>query len=355
MDPRFVDTITGRGIPLRGHDIETVLYQIGLVAGEKDTVLIYFAGHGIYEERTTIAFWVPTDAQAGVPISYLSASSIAEAVQRMQANKVIIISDSCFSGALLRGGGGLFYDRPAGNSIFGQIQNPPTIRNLTLRYAGLQSLAGGLTTEAPPALSVYQYKSGLPATWQWNTGVQIMLTKSTVLDAAYTGEHATNLVENVDINAVDFGVAFLPGNQDPTQTSPLPGAAVVPTDQMRAFRGFSGISQAVPRSWLNAHTLELSLTRRFTRGLAFGLNDTILLVQRGSTAARLQHNPDGTFSERPDQKDQDAEHPGEDGSTDEVLAEVHDRERTDGNAPGRARWMNPLSCRSLGRQWRWWH
>jgi len=206
---------------------------------------------------------------------------------------------------VLRGGGGLFYDRPAGNSIFGQIQNPPTIRNLTLRYAGLQSLAGGLTTEAPPALSVYQYKSGLPATWQWNTGVQIMLTKSTVLDAAYTGEHATNLVENVDINAVDFGAAFLPGNQDPTQTSPLPGAAVVPTDQMRAFRGFSGISQAVPRGWLNAHTLELSLTRRFTRGLAFGLNDTILLVQRGSTAARLQHNPDGTFSERPDQKDQD--------------------------------------------------
>lgn len=86
-------------------DIETVLYKIGLVAGEKDTVLIYFAGHGIYEEKTTIAFWVPSDAEAGVPISYLSASTIAESVQRMQANKVILISDSCFSGALLRGGG----------------------------------------------------------------------------------------------------------------------------------------------------------------------------------------------------------------------------------------------------------
>ncbi len=203
---------------------------------------------------------------------------------------------------VLRGGGGLFYDRPAGNSIFGQIQNPPTIQNLTLRYAGLQSLAGGLTTEAPPALSVYRYKSGLPATWQWNTGIQFMLPKSAVLDIAYTGERATNLVENIDINAVDFGAAFLPANQDPTQTSPLPGAAVLPTDQMRAFRGFSGISQAVPRGWLTAHTLELSFTRRFTRGLAFGLNDTILLVQKGSTAARLQHNPDGTFSERPDQE-----------------------------------------------------
>ena len=68
-------------------------------------MLIYFAGHGIYEEKTTIAFWVPVDAEAGVPISYLSASTISEAIQRMQANKVVIISDSCFSGALLRGGG----------------------------------------------------------------------------------------------------------------------------------------------------------------------------------------------------------------------------------------------------------
>jgi hypothetical protein len=87
------------------HDIETLLYKIGLVAGEKDTVLIYYAGHGIYEEKTTIAFWVPSDAEAGVPISYLSASTISESVQRMQANKVIVISDSCFSGALMRGGG----------------------------------------------------------------------------------------------------------------------------------------------------------------------------------------------------------------------------------------------------------
>jgi hypothetical protein len=206
---------------------------------------------------------------------------------------------------VLRGGGGLFYDRPAGNSIFNQIQNPPTIRNLTLRYAGLQSLSGGLTTEAPPSLSVYQYRSGLPATWQWNSGIQIMLPQSIVLDMAYTGESASNLVENVDINAVDYGAAFLPANQDPTQTSSLPGQAVLPTDQMRAFRGYSGISRAMPRGWLVAHTLELSLTRRFTRGLSFGLNDTIVLAQRGSTGARLQHNPDGTFVYRADQKDAD--------------------------------------------------
>lgn len=58
----------------------------------------------------------------------------------------------------------------------------------------------------------------------------VQLPGSTVLDMAHTGERAYNLVENVDINAVDFGAAYLPANQDPTQTNALPGGAVVPTD-----------------------------------------------------------------------------------------------------------------------------
>jgi hypothetical protein len=88
-----------------GRDIAMTLYRIGLAATAADTVLIYYAGHGIYEPLTTTAFWVPVDAEAGVPVTYLSASSISEAIARIQARKVVLISDSCFSGALLRGGG----------------------------------------------------------------------------------------------------------------------------------------------------------------------------------------------------------------------------------------------------------
>ena len=86
---------------------------------------------------------------------------------------------------VLRGGAGLFFDRPSGNSIFAQVQNPPTIRNLTVRYTDLQSLASGLTTEAPPTLSVFQYSSGLPSTWQWNGGIQMLLPWATALDVVH--------------------------------------------------------------------------------------------------------------------------------------------------------------------------
>lgn len=207
---------------------------------------------------------------------------------------------------VLRGGVGLFYDRPAGNSIYAQVQNPPTIQNITLRYSTLQALTSGLATQAPPTLTVYQYESGLPSTWQWNGGVQIVLPWAIGLDVEYTGQHAYNLVENVDINGVDFGAAFLPANQDPTLSSTTPGAAAVQADQMRAFQGFSSITQAQPRGWLNSHSLQMSLNRRFRDGVSFGFNDTWLLSQSGSTTARLQHNADGTLSERSDQAQADA-------------------------------------------------
>jgi hypothetical protein len=202
---------------------------------------------------------------------------------------------------IARGGAGLFYDRPSGNSIYPQIQNPPTIRNLTVRYAELQSLAGGLSTEAPPTLSVFQYSSGLPSTWQWNGGIQMILPWATALDVEYTGQHAYNIVENVDINGIDFGAAFLAANQDGTISSATPGAAAVLADQMRTFRGFSTITQAAARGYLTAHTLQMSLNRRFRNGFSFGFNDTVLLSQKGSTTARLQHNSDGSYTERPDQ------------------------------------------------------
>jgi hypothetical protein len=205
---------------------------------------------------------------------------------------------------ILRGGGGLFYDRPTGNSVYSQVQNPPTLRNVTLRYSQLQTM-GGLTTEAAPSLSVYQLDTGLPSYWSWNGGVQFMLPWAAVLDVSYTGQHAYNIVEDTNINAIDFGAAYLPENRDPTVTSSTPGGAAVSADLMRAFRGYGNITQELPRGWITSHTLQVSLNRRFAKGLSFGFYDTIVLQQKSFTGARLQHNPDGTFSYRSDQAQAD--------------------------------------------------
>lgn len=207
---------------------------------------------------------------------------------------------------VVRGGAGLFFDRPSGNSIYSQVQNPPTYKNITVRYGQLQRLGtGGLATEGPPALSVYEYNSKLPSSWQWNTGTQMMLPWAASLDVAYVGHHSYNLLQAVNLNAVDFGSAFLPENQDPTLSAGIttPGARAVSQDLMRSYRGYGAITQQWGRGWRTYHSLQLSLQRRFKQNLSFGFNDTISLSDRQSTGARLEHGPDESYSLRSDQRE----------------------------------------------------
>ena len=203
---------------------------------------------------------------------------------------------------MIRGGVGLFFDRPDGNAIFPQVQNPPTYKNITVRYGTLQTLgAGGLTTEGPPALAVYEYDSKLPSSTQWNAGMQMMLPWATSLDLSYVGHHSFNLLQNVNLNAVDFGAAFLPENQDPTLSSTTPGAAAVSQDRMRSFRGYGAIQQQWGRGWRTYHSIQFAFNRRFNNGVSFGFNDTISLYDHQTTGVRLQHNADGSYVIRDDQ------------------------------------------------------
>src|SRR5207244_5699838 len=77
---------------------------------------------------------------------------------------------------VLRGGAGLFFDRPSGNSVFDTILNPPTLQQITVRYGQPQTLgSGGLTTTTPPSLNVFEYAAALPSTAQWDGRARIRL------------------------------------------------------------------------------------------------------------------------------------------------------------------------------------
>jgi hypothetical protein len=212
---------------------------------------------------------------------------------------------------VIRGNFGMFYDRPEGNTTSNQIGNPPNSTATTVRYSRLQTLGqGGLTTQAPAQLAIYEYDSKLPTTLQWSTGVQMMLPWSSSLDVSYVGSHGYNLVnpfnQAIDINSVPMGAAFLPENQDPTRAaSATPGASALTTDLMRPYRGFGPINMQWGRFWNDFHSIQTSFNRRFANGVGFGLNYTLTLHQAGTNdlnaqdSVRLIHNADGTFSDDP--------------------------------------------------------
>jgi hypothetical protein len=210
---------------------------------------------------------------------------------------------------VLRGGAGLFFDRPNASTTTPAAGNPPTSRNITVRYGQLQSLGrGGLTTEGPPALAgLWEYDpAGLPSSTQWNGGAQLMLPWAIALDVSYVGQHSFNEVQTLNLNAIDFGAAFLPENQDRTlPASATPGATAKPVDLLRAMPGYSTITQMRQDGWTRYHSLQVSFQRRFRDGFSFGFNDTISLSQKGSSPLRLQHNPDGSVFVRDDQAEAD--------------------------------------------------
>jgi hypothetical protein len=213
---------------------------------------------------------------------------------------------------VFRGGGGLFYDRPDGNTVFSIPGNPPISTSQDLRNGQLQTLGTGLSSVGVPALIVFQYDAQVPSSWQWQGGVQMALPWASMLDVSYVGNHGFNRLRAfqgggngaVDLNAVDIGAAYLPQNQDPTLApSSVPGATAYTTNLLRAYRGLAAVNEQQTRFWDTYHSIQTSLNRRFVGGMAFGLNYTLGLSLKGNTGLqeRLQHAPDGTISIRADQ------------------------------------------------------
>ncbi len=211
---------------------------------------------------------------------------------------------------VVRGGAGLFYDRPDGNTVFSTPGNPPTATAQDLRNGLLATLGQGLSPQPVATLITFQYKAQVPASWQWQVGVQKSLPWAMVADVTYVGNHGYNRLgafqggQRQNLNAVDIGAAYLAENQDPTlAASTVPGATAYTSNLLRPFRGFAGIEENQTDFYDTYHSLQFNVNRRFRGGFSFGANYTYGISLKGNTGLnkRFQHAPDGTISLRADQ------------------------------------------------------
>ena len=87
-------------------DIVRAFNQLVTNAQENDSVLIYYAGHGYLNEDTKEGFWIPVDAEGRDDSTFVSNAIIKTKLSVIadKARHVLLVSDSCFSGALLREG-----------------------------------------------------------------------------------------------------------------------------------------------------------------------------------------------------------------------------------------------------------
>ena len=81
-------------------NIENTLYALSREAGPEDSVFIYYAGHGQYDQARDHGWWVPTDGEPRQAGTLITNANILRYVKGMQARHVYLVADSCFSGSL---------------------------------------------------------------------------------------------------------------------------------------------------------------------------------------------------------------------------------------------------------------
>ncbi len=69
---------------------------------ENDNLLIYYAGHGELDKVNGRGFWLPVDSEPNSTANWISNIAITDILNSMAARHVLVVADSCYSGALTR-------------------------------------------------------------------------------------------------------------------------------------------------------------------------------------------------------------------------------------------------------------
>jgi hypothetical protein len=169
----------------------------------------------------------------------------------------------------IRGGFGMFYDRPQGNVYSATVGQPPVSYNPTVSFGNLDTFLQATGVVGPPSVTVVESaKQSLPSTMNFSLGVQRELGFRSVIDVSYIGSLARHLIIQRNINSIPMYARFNPANLDTTTNSPLPD------NYLRPYLGMGNVNMRTFDGTSNYHGMQLSANRRMTNGLQYGLSYT---------------------------------------------------------------------------------
>ncbi|MBV6324920.1 caspase family protein [Duganella violaceipulchra] len=74
--------------------------------GPKDSLAVYYAGHGYMTGNAKSAkqgYWIPSDGSGNSPANWISTSDVSKLLASVPARQVMLVSDSCYSGTFAEG------------------------------------------------------------------------------------------------------------------------------------------------------------------------------------------------------------------------------------------------------------
>ncbi|MFK7895800.1 MAG: caspase family protein [Myxococcota bacterium] len=83
-------------------EIKRAIHKLNGVAGEKDNILLYFAGHGHRKKGTDRArlngYWLPTNADQDQDVNWVDNWWVTNHLDTSIAKRALVIADSCYGG-----------------------------------------------------------------------------------------------------------------------------------------------------------------------------------------------------------------------------------------------------------------
>lgn len=118
------DNVTFLENPKRSELINK-LDQLASKVKAEDQVLIFYAGHGKWNPNSETGYWLLADAKDRDNSTWYSNSELRDKIRAINARHILLITDACFSGGLLRG------EDAGGKAILSQLNKNKSRRAMT--------------------------------------------------------------------------------------------------------------------------------------------------------------------------------------------------------------------------------
>ena len=87
--------------PTRTQIIES-FDKLSRTVQQEDNLLIFYAGHGIYDDGLRQGYWLPRDARDDTKSAWISNGTIRDYIGGIKTKHTLLIADACFSGGIFK-------------------------------------------------------------------------------------------------------------------------------------------------------------------------------------------------------------------------------------------------------------
>ncbi len=170
----------------------------------------------------------------------------------------------------VRGGCGLFTDRPNTNETGEALQgNPPLTYTPTAYYGNLATFTNAAGYLNPSNVTFMFGNYHVPLSMNYSLGIQQSVGFSTVVEASYVGNQVRHLWWYRPLNNIPMYSHFDSANFAPTN----PGKPL-PDNFLQPYLGWNSLSLLEFNNNSNYNAIQVSVRRQFTRHAMFGASYT---------------------------------------------------------------------------------